>query len=60
VGCGYTEGTQTCHVSDRKNAGTFILKIRRDVTLLREERDMSVLRVSKAVRLLVQMGILLY
>jgi len=42
-----------------KKGGTFILKIRRDVTLLREQRDMSVLRVSKAVRLLVQMGIFL-
>jgi hypothetical protein len=36
------------------------MKIRRDVTLLSEERDMSIVRVRKGVRLLVQMGIFLY
>jgi hypothetical protein len=35
------------------------VKIRRDVTLLREGRDMCIVRVSKGVRLLVQMGIFL-
>ena len=42
-----------------KKVGTSILKLRRDVTLLREERNMSILRVSKAGRLLVQMVIFL-
>ena len=35
-----------------EKGGKFILKIRRDVTLLRKERDVSTVRVSKAVRLL--------
>jgi hypothetical protein len=35
------------------------VKIRRDVTVLREERDVCVVRVRKAVRVLVQMGIFL-
>jgi len=42
-----------------KKGGISIPKIRTDVTLLREERVMSILRVSKAVRLLVQIGIFL-
>ena len=43
-----------------KKGGTTILNICRDVTLLREDRFISVLRVSKVFRLLVQMGIFLY
>ena len=35
-------------------------EVRTDVTLLSEERVMSILRVRKAVRLLVQLGIFLY
>ena len=42
-----------------KKGGTSILKIRRDVTLLREDRIMSILRVGKVVWLLVQIGIFL-
>jgi hypothetical protein len=42
-----------------KKGDISILKIRRDVTLLREEKNMSILRVSKAVRLLEQIGIFL-
>ena len=42
-----------------KERGISILKIDRDFTLLREERDMSIVRVSKAVWLLVQLGIFL-
>jgi len=34
----------------------FITKIGKDVTLLKEGRDMSILRVSKAVRLLLEFG----
>ena len=40
------------HLTIKK--GTSLLKIRRDVTLLRKERFMCILRVRKAVRFLVK------
>ena len=43
-----------------KKGGTTILNICRDDNLLREERFISVLRVSKVFRSLLQMGIFLY
>ena len=43
-----------------KKVGTSIMKIRRVLTLLREEKDISILRVGRAVGLLVQILIFLY
>ena len=44
------------HVRFLIKRGTFILIICRDVTLLREESFISVLKVHKAVRILVEKG----